>query len=114
MLMAQEETLLGVKDAGLFVGMAEALEAALNLGTEKIGDLQTQQFRSRKSTQPLGHGIGVVDLLRLRIKQKERVPGFFEQGHGQFVAGIQTHGVISRSHVNSSTLSIQTLPSPPK
>src|SRR6266851_2680923 len=114
LLVAQQESLLRMKNSGFLVGMTETLKTALKLRAKQIGDLQVQQFRPRKSAQPLGHGVHVAYLFRLRIEQEERIPRFLEEGHRQFIAGVEPYGVISRSHVNSSTLSIQILPCPPK
>ncbi len=76
--VAEQKSFLGMKHSGLFVGMAESLQTALNLRAEQIDDLQAQQFRARKTAQTLSHGIDVANLLRLRIEQEESVAGFFD------------------------------------
>jgi hypothetical protein len=111
--VAKQESFLRLKGAGFLESGPQPLQSSLVLRAKQIGNLLAEQLASGEAAQALHHGIGFVDCFRVRIEQKQRVPRLLEQGHRQLAAMKQIHGAISRSHVNSSTASIQTLPTPP-
>ncbi len=89
---AQEIAFLGVEDAGLAGGVAQAFLASLAAEAEEVGGIHAKQLRARKAAQLLGGGVDVEEGVAVRVEQEQGVPGFVEQGTSQAFQVIGSHG----------------------
>src|ERR1051325_1140867 len=84
MCLAQVESGHGVEGAALEKLLAQAAHLARHVAAQQVCQLAPVEIGSAAADEALGRRVGIEDLLRFDMEQKERVRRLLEQHQCQF------------------------------